>query len=1337
MSLSESIHRGAGTNGMCRLAYRLLLPLLLLFSTLSATASALHRLSFDQLGIEQGLPSTGVQSLYQSRQGYIWLGTSNGLVRYDGLHMKIFASEPGNLNSLSHSRVFAMLEDDNSQLWVGSRRGLDKLDLHTDKVTRLVMPAYLKPKDKQVYAMVSAGKGQLWVASSGGLLLLNTVRSQFTQWQPENKALEIPNGEVHALISDGLGGFWFGQGTSVIHIDQHGKLLTHFSTISNQDLTVTQTADRVVRSLGLDGNARLWVGMNNGLKIWTVNSGKPTQDTEQPAIPLTSVIAIVRDQEKTMWLATGDERGLYRWTPGTAVLENFIHLPSVKGSLSGNSLTSLMQDQSGSLWIGTSDYGVNLVDLNGHGFSSYLKVPGDDRSLSHELVKAVIPDDAEHVWIGTRGGGLNRLNLKNGNTEHISQKIVSVGHIMALLPEKNGQLWVAGNGLQLYNPKTNRSRNIGQESKIPASTNIYALAKDHKGNLWAGSGDGLYRISPNFQVQVFRAAPAKKEALNDDIIFSLMVDKEQRLWVGSNGALHLWNEDGQNFTRIMAVSSDVPAPEKLSVTSIKQDSRGRIWLATEYGLLELKTKGSEWQFKSFRKLLGTSADLPEAMQIDSTDDIWLSTERGLIHVQADAEKVHYYSSMSNFYGAFNFGAAALASDGSLLFGGVGLIHFHPKWLRDNPIPPNVILSDILLFNKSLSSDNKRHDDNDQEFEKSDHLDPTNLSVVGIAGELHEARRLTLNHQQSMISFEFSALHFYHHDRNHYAWKLEGSDREWIYGQADQSIATYTNLNPGHYRLLAKAANPDGIWSESKSLLEVEVLPPFWRTWWWYLGWTISALVILSVIYRHRVLTAREARQHLEDQVRNRTQEVVEQKIVAEQQRELAEKARHDIGILSEIGRQITASLDPQAIQQTLYQYVKKLVNANTLGIGIVDWNLRTITFNFLIQNDKPATPYKRSLDAVEQPSVQCVINAQELNITNFTHDGRRFDKYIAEATGETEAKMQDGSEPELSRSGLYVPMTLNKKVIGVIALLSDQPHAFDQNAVVILRTLSAYAAVALENAESYRRLQLTQDKLVEQEKLAALGSLVAGVAHELNTPIGNSVLTASTLHDMNEELLKLVQSGKLRRSSLEIFCNNSTNSVDLIVRNLDNAARLITSFKQIAVDQTSDKRRLFDLKTVCNEVAMTLSNRLKREGHELRIDVEEGLQMDSYPGSFGQVLSNLIINAIVHGLSGREHGLISLKARAIENDQVKLIFNDNGRGIDAAHIDHVFEPFFTTRLGQGGSGLGLHISYNIICSVLGGSIDLSRSPGEGATFTIFLPLVAPQQKEKLASQLDA
>ena len=267
---------------------------------------------------------------------------------------------------------------------------------------------------------------------------------------------------------------------------------------------------------------------------------------------------------------------------------------------------------------------------------------------------------------------------------------------------------------------------------------------------------------------------------------------------------------------------------------------------------------------------------------------------------------------------------------------------------------------------------------------------------------------------------------------------------------------------------------------------------------------------------------------------------------------------------------------------------------------------------------------------------------------------------------------------------------------------------------------------ALDNAEAYRRLKITQNQLVEQEKLAALGSLVAGVAHELNTPIGNSLLMASTLSDNSRRFLQQVQAGALRRSELERFCQTAEESSQLLVKSLGQAASLVTSFKQIAVDQTSDQRRVFDLATLCREVALTLGNRLRREEHELQLDVPEGLMLDSFPGPLGQVLTNLIINAMVHGLEGRKGGLMRLTGERLEGERLCLRFSDNGRGISEDNLGRIFDPFFTTRLGQGGSGLGLHISYNIVTATLGGSITARSRLGEGAQFEIVIPCVAPR-----------
>jgi signal transduction histidine kinase len=588
-----------------------------------------------------------------------------------------------------------------------------------------------------------------------------------------------------------------------------------------------------------------------------------------------------------------------------------------------------------------------------------------------------------------------------------------------------------------------------------------------------------------------------------------------------------------------------------------------------------------------------------------------------------------------------------------------------------------------------------------------------------------AKQIQLDHKQTMISFEFAALHFYNRTQNRYAWKLEGYDQDWIMGQGDRSVATYTNLNARTYRLLAKAANPDGVWSESTEILTLVVKPPFWQTWWWYGLWTVIALGVLRFAYHIRLRAIRANQLYLEQQVKAQTQEVLEQKKLADTQREIAERARNDIGRLSEIGLQITSSLDKHEILNTLYQNIRSMVRATTFGVGIVDWDRRVISFDYTVQGEQSIMPYERSLDAEEQPATQCVLSGHELIVNDIVHGSRELDTIIATNTGENFVRLEDGTPTEDSRSGVYVPIILGGRVMGVVGALSKETHAFSLNDLNILRTLAAYTGVAYDNAEAYRRLKITQSKLVEQEKLAALGSLVAGIAHELNTPIGNSLLMASTMQELSQEFLQKVRDNQLRRSDLENYSVSSVQSADLIVRSLSSAANLVSSFKQIAVDQTSDQRRSFELSHFCQEVALTLSNRSRREGTEIRVESAEELMLDSYPGSLGQVLNNLIINAMVHGLHERSHGVISLQCQSLDEQHVKLIVKDNGVGISKENIERIFEPFFTTRLGTGGSGLGLHICYNIMHSVLGGSIEVKSEIERGTSFILILPRVAP------------
>ncbi len=280
--------------------------------------------------------------------------------------------------------------------------------------------------------------------------------------------------------------------------------------------------------------------------------------------------------------------------------------------------------------------------------------------------------------------------------------------------------------------------------------------------------------------------------------------------------------------------------------------------------------------------------------------------------------------------------------------------------------------------------------------------------------------------------------------------------------------------------------------------------------------------------------------------------------------------------------------------------------------------------------------------------------------------------------------------------------------------------------LALIKAKDTAEATNAELAQALATLQRAQDELVRAEKLASLGALVAGVAHELNTPIGNAVMMASTLIDRQRDFDAAAAAG-LRRSTLDAFLADSRQAAEMIARSLGRAAELVRSFKQVAVDQSSYQRRRFGLHEVSYEIALTLQPSLRKAGVQMRVDVDTALEMDSCPGPLGQVLMNLVNNALLHAFEGRPDGRIEISAAPLplRPGWLHLTVADNGCGIAAAHLPRVFDPFFTTKLGQGGSGLGLHIVYSLVTGLLGGQVELHSAPGQGTRVTINLPLEAP------------
>jgi two-component system, NtrC family, sensor kinase len=264
-------------------------------------------------------------------------------------------------------------------------------------------------------------------------------------------------------------------------------------------------------------------------------------------------------------------------------------------------------------------------------------------------------------------------------------------------------------------------------------------------------------------------------------------------------------------------------------------------------------------------------------------------------------------------------------------------------------------------------------------------------------------------------------------------------------------------------------------------------------------------------------------------------------------------------------------------------------------------------------------------------------------------------------------------------------------------------------------------------SQTLEQLKLTQGHLIQSEKLAALGSVVAGVAHELNTPIGNGLSVASTLTQSCQTFAEMLNRG-MTKSALQIFLADVIEGNEIISRNLNKASELVSGFKQVAMDRTSTQRRTFKLLEFLNDTYLTLTPTFKRTPYKVHIECPDDIELNSYPGPLGQVITNLLNNTVIHAFDGMDSGQVDIRARAL-GDQIKIEVKDNGKGIAAEHIKKIFDPFFTTKLGNGGNGLGMHIVHNIVSGLLGGTISVRSNLGEGCLFILIFPCVAPKALE--------
>ncbi|WP_338846730.1 ATP-binding protein [Massilia sp. W12] len=414
--------------------------------------------------------------------------------------------------------------------------------------------------------------------------------------------------------------------------------------------------------------------------------------------------------------------------------------------------------------------------------------------------------------------------------------------------------------------------------------------------------------------------------------------------------------------------------------------------------------------------------------------------------------------------------------------------------------------------------------------------------------------------------------------------------------------------------------------------------------------------------------------------------------------------------LCDIGQDITSQLEFEDVLTSLAQHVQASLEPHALLIFLLDAERRVLTRALLYEEGRNMPARDIPLDDPQADSARCAREKCEI---------------LRDWSGvENPPNHIPGSL--LTQTSLFAPLMLGERVLGVMSVQSLLVNAFGDHERLIFRTLCAFGAIALDNALTYRQLQHAQQALVAQEKLAALGGLVAGVAHELNTPIGNCLMITSALQDKAYRLQQKIDASQLQRQDLQQFLQDTAQAGDILLRGLSAAAGLVASFKQVAVDRASAQQRRFDLRQTCQETVATMMNQIRIAGHQIEIEIPPHIWMDSYPGPLGQVIAHLIHNAIAHGLDEHGGGVMRLAVEEINEHMVRLVFSDNGRGISPTVLPHVFEAFYSTgsgnsqHAGQTGCGLGLHICHTIISSLLGGGISVSSSPGKGCAFSITL-----------------
>ncbi len=814
-------------------------------------------LRFRRLSLEDGLSQSVVLTILQDRFGFLWIGTEDGLNRYNGYSFKIFRPEFNNPDSISDRWITSLYEDSQGYLWVGTRQGgLNRFDAATGKFMY-----YLNdPEDpdslssNHVTAIMENRKGELWVGTNLGLNLFDAQTGKFRHFYSDpDISGTLSSNLIKSLYEDSRGILWIG--TDDGKLNRFNSSTQGFRAYSYGPLTDEVLIGKGIKTIVEDRTGSLWVASSEGLNRFDPSSGtfqRYRHAKNDPSSIINDVILSLHiDRTGTIWVGTSE--GLDRFDPKT---ENFTHYRNNPGdpySLSNNTILSIYEDQGGVLWIGTFGGGLNKFNKSQSKFVYYHHEPDNPNSLTANFIFTISVDEQGLVWIGTYDGGLDRFNPRLGiftKYQHAPDNPDSLldNEIHAVLVDKSNTLWVGtSQGVSRRNQASAGFTHYVHDPKNPASISsgtVYVIFQDRSGTLWFGTENGLDRFDASTGKAVhFQTDRTKPETISGNFVTAIYEDQEGSLWVGTfDNGLNRLNPETGTFIRY---SRDRQDPESLSdnsVLAIYQDSHKRLWIGTAGGGLNLYHPETD-TFTYYTEAEGLPNNVINGILEDASGWLWLSTNYGLTQFDPQNGIFRNYTVDDGLQSnEFNMGSYAKSRDGKMYFGGInGFNVVDPGEVKASAYAPPVVLTAFTTGGQSVP---------DQPSEEA-------------------LQQVTLSWPNNNFAFEFAALSYTQPDRNQYAYFLDGFDKEWNFIGTSRE-GRYTNLPGGTYTLHLMGTNNDGVWNEQGQSVIITVIPPFWDT------WIFRILVALAVVglgigaYRVRVRTIEAQNLQLEHLVGERT-----------------------------------------------------------------------------------------------------------------------------------------------------------------------------------------------------------------------------------------------------------------------------------------------------------------------------------------------------------------------------------------------------------------------------------------------------------------------------------